>query len=428
MTYVANYHCTDLFDDIGELESAAFGRTTKVSQSTVAAMRVDADAPSSDYVQDYERLLRQQEGSEYDQDDDSDDDDEDRLAQDDFDNLLGGDDFEAANEDETDDSAFGSNGISDEELRDPSDDDDHEEMLEPGSDNDSDDEVQVLNESDLESDIDGAEGADSDLDDDVDSNQRDRMVRFAADLEQGPTGATSTSDAVATKSALPTPSKGAYVPPHLRKAMEEAASAAAASATPTPSRDAPPSDPRLRRQLMGHLNKLSSLNIGNILSSIEAIYASHPRAVVSAELTSLLLEIIAGRDNLGEQLVINYAALVAALARFIGVEFPAGVVAKSVGMLDEALERNRAAAADNNDDDDTGFEGRPGSKECENIVAFIAEMYNFQIVACVIVYDLVKQFIQGSAAASDDDRQSEAGMSELEVELLAKIIKRARMH
>lgn len=349
--------------------------------------------------QDYARLLREQADSDEESaeaeahldrstlNDDDDDDDDFGLGKDD----EYGDDLDEA--------AFGSDGISDEELRDPSDDDDHAEMMEPGSEPDSDDDDHIFDESDSE-DEDGGESEDE-----------------QGEVDSKVAGSTRSVDKEAAEAAepvfLPAPAEGAYVPPHLRKAA--AAPTAAASTPAVTSRDQPPSDPRLRRQLMGHLNKLSSLNIGAILSALESIYASHPRAVVSSELTSLLLEIVSGRDNLGEQLMVNYAALVAALARVIGVELPAGVVAKSIGMLDEAFAKHRASAGVD-DDEEQGFEGRPGSKECENIVAFISELYNFQVVACMLVYDLIKELIGG-------DRDGASGMGELEVELLAKIVK-----
>ena len=222
--------------------------------------------------------------------------------------------------------------------------------------------------------------------------------------------------AVASTSTLP-PTR--YIPPHLRKAAPTTPTISAFSPEPTPSKVAaateePPEDPRLRRQIMGLLNKLSSSNLPSILAALNEMYSTHPRALVSHTLTSLLLEIISGRDNLGEQFVITYAALVAALAMSVGVEFPAGVLAKCVAMFDRAHSKNILALSSsqgNSEEENGEFEGRPGSKECENLVAFLAELYNFSVVACVLVYDLVKLFI-------------DSGLGELEVELLVKIVKR----
>lgn len=210
------------------------------------------------------------------------------------------------------------------------------------------------------------------------------------------------------------PSGTRYVPPHLRQKQPVASTSALPDEPVTAKSELVDivEDPRLRRQIMGLLNKLSSTNIANILVSLTDIYTSHPRALVSTTLTSLLLEIISGRDNLGESFVITYAALVAAVGRGIGIEFTAGVIARAVGVFDEAHAKNVAARAGKNEGPaGSGFQGRPGSKECENIIAFLAELYNFSVVACVLVYDLVKMFI-------------DTGLEELEVELLVKVVKR----
>lgn len=214
-----------------------------------------------------------------------------------------------------------------------------------------------------------------------------------------------------TRTAEAALSTGRYVPPHLRKAAAPAVAAPPAEAAP--SLEAPPDDPRLRRQINGHLNKLSAANISAIMEALLALYSFNPRAVVSTTLTSLLLGIISDRDNLGDALVVTYAALVASLFRTIGIELPAGMLARSIELLDIALKKfadaGDAPAAGEGED---AFEGRPGSKECLNLVAFLAELYNFQVIHCGVIYDLVRLCI-------------DSGLSELHVELLSKIVKRA---
>lgn len=304
--------------------------------------------------------------------------------------------------------------MSDDELRDPSDDDDHEEMGELGSEG-SDDDEEMLNESDFEEE-DGGSGEDEESDEAEEGDDGARTVRIADDTASDMPPPPEVAPAAA---ALSAPATGRYVPPHLRKAAE-AAAAAAASSTPAPSQakalDAPPEDPRLRRQIQGHLNKLSATNMSSIVDALMLLYSTNPRAVVSTTLTSILLGIISDRDNIGEQLVITYAALVAALFRTVGIEFPAGVVARSVELFDAAMKKHVDAAhapqtAEGGLTDEDGFEGRPGSKECLNLVTFVAELYNFQVVHCGLIYDFVRMCIEG-------------GLGELEVELLSKIIKR----
>lgn len=301
-----------------------------------------------------------------------------------------GDDLEGEFDSE-DEEAFGEFGVDDDELIDPSDDDDHDEMGELGSEH-SDEEDDIMNSSDFEG---------------IDFDEEDEDGGGAMTMTFGDELAASTTPA---QEAAPS-TAGRYVPPHLRKAA--AVAAAETPAETAPSLEAPPDDPRLRRQINGHLNKLSAANISAIVDALLALYSSNPRAVVSTTLTSLLLGIISDRDNLGDALVITYAALVASLFRTIGIEFPAGVLARSVELLDIALKKF-AAAGDGAvvGEGEDAFEGRPGSKECLNLVAFIAELYNFQVVHCGVVYDLVRLCI-------------DSGLSELHVELLSKIVKRA---
>ena len=305
-------------------------------------------------------------------------------------------------DDDDDDEAFGEYGISDEELMDPSDDDDHDEMGELGSEHPDDAEMGTLNESDYD------EGGSA-------SGGGEEEPEEEAEPEGEGEAAAETASTKAAK-----PAAGSYVPPHLRK--QAAASISAKTATgenaPTPSApalEAPPEDPRLRRQINGQLNKLSTSNMSAIVDQLLSIYSSNPRAVVSTTMISLLLGIISDRDNLGDQLVVTYAALVAALFRTVGIEFPAGVVARSVELFDAAFIKHKDAIASGtstvDDYGEEGFEGRPGSKECLNLVSFIAELYNFQVVHCGLVYDFVRLLI-------------ESGLGELEVELLSRIVKR----
>ncbi|GAA5875690.1 hypothetical protein JCM8547_007042 [Rhodosporidiobolus lusitaniae] len=359
----------DLFGGMDDLEGAAFGTSKKDYTKLLRENADDLDLPS-DF--DFDELAS---GSE-----------------DDF-GLGGGEEGDSDDED-----PFGEFGVDDDELVDAGDDDDHGEMGELGSE-ESDDEEAMLDESDFE----GFPAQEGDEEDES----------GAMEMTFGGGDAAPASAAASEETAAP--AAGRYIPPHLRKA---AATAASSSANPAsaPSLDLPPEDSRLRRQINGHLNKLSSANMSAIVDALLALYSSNPRAIVSTTLTSLLLGIISDRDNLGDQLVVTYAALVASLFRTVGIEFPAGVLAKSIEMLDAALAKSAEAEKNPSTavamvDGEPDFEGRPGSKECLNLVSFLAELYNFQVIHCGVVYDLVRMCIDG-------------GLGELHVELLSKIVKR----
>ncbi|BGP41129.1 suppressor of glycerol defect [Rhodotorula kratochvilovae] len=370
----------ELFDTLGDLEGAAFGTTKK----NYAKLLATADPAELDLPSDFDPAELE--------------------------------DLSSGSDEEDDDEAFGEYGIDDDELVDPSDDDDHAEMGELGS-AESGEEEAVFDDGEEEEFGGISSGAEDDEDDEVAEEEAGpragKSVRFADDGDEAPEPAPAPAAAA--------PAAGKYVPPHLRKAAA-APPPPAAEAAPTPAPaaalDAPPDDPRLRRQLQGHLNKLSAANMGAIVDALAGLYGANPRAVVSASLTGLLLQTLADRDNLGEALVVTYAALVAALFRVVGVEFPAGVLTRATEMLDAALAKHADAAHGPHTADagvltvEEGFEGRPGSKEALNLVSFVAELYNLQVVHCALVYDLVRTLVSG-------------GMGELEVELLSRIVKRS---
>ena len=306
----------DLFSGLGDLEEAAFGSSSK-ARASLDYLESPSDCSRT---QDYGKLASKGDDS-------------------------GSDENSGDDSDEQSDEY----GIDDYELIDPSDDDDHAEMYEMGSDDEGDGGMEMTFGGDddfgLGDDDESDDGEElSDLQGESESGDEeaptsDRKVRFAADDAEPPATA---------PTPAPAPAAGRYVPPHLRAA---AASATAATPTPPSAPEAPTIDPRLRRQINGHLNKLSSSNMPAILAALEALYATNPRAIVSATLTSLLVDNISGRDNLGELLVITYAALVAAVSRSVGIEFPAGVIAKTVMTFDDAREKNEKARSAGGEED-----------------------------------------------------------------------------
>lgn len=61
-----------------------------------------------------------------------------------------------------------------------------------------------------------------------------------------------------------------------------------------------------------------------------------------------------------------------------------------------------ASAAITDDRDETK------GKECSNLIVLLSELYNFQVVSCALVYDIIRGLLDGE-------------LSEFKVELLLKI-------
>lgn len=51
-------------------------------------------------------------------------------------------------------------------------------------------------------------------------------------------------------------------------------------------------------------------------------------------------------------------------------------------------------------------------KECSNLLILLSELYNFQVISCVLVYDIVRSLLDGD-------------LSETDVELLLKLLRSA---
>lgn len=197
----------------------------------------------------------------------------------------------------------------------------------------------------------------------------------------------------ATANAAAVPTK--YVPPALRRAQEAAAAKADIS------------NPVLRRQLMGLLNRLSPTSFPMLIfkegdsSSLNHIYLSHPRAIVSKLLVEIIPEIVSAQgDGIGETQIVVLSALVKAISSGLlggmavsgGIEFGATLVDHLIREMDRKDH---------------------SKKERSNLIHFLAMLYNMQVVACTLLYDMIREFIEG-------------GLSEDNVEALVKIVRGKR--
>lgn len=55
-------------------------------------------------------------------------------------------------------------------------------------------------------------------------------------------------------------------------------------------------------------------------------------------------------------------------------------------------------------------EGEILGKECSNLIVLLSELYNFQVISCVLVHDIIRGLLEGD-------------LTEFKVELLLKITK-----
>ncbi|KAJ9099690.1 hypothetical protein QFC20_005622 [Naganishia adeliensis] len=165
-----------------------------------------------------------------------------------------------------------------------------------------------------------------------------------------------------------------YIPPHLRNLIPK---------TDEPKVEKTVEQIKLERKLQGLLNKLSEANIESILNEIEALYRDHSRNSVTSTITDLVINLISDRANLLDSFVILYATLLAALYKVKGLEFGAHVIQTLVLKYNALVNQLHGTAQ----------EEEQAGKQPLNMLTLIAELYNFQVISCRLIYDLIRGFI-----------------------------------
>ncbi|CAE6408546.1 unnamed protein product [Rhizoctonia solani] len=165
-----------------------------------------------------------------------------------------------------------------------------------------------------------------------------------------------------------------------------------------------PEQIKLARQIKGLLNRLSEQNIEGIIGEVEALYRSNPRNDVTQALTNIILDSVSSSANLLDTFVILHAAFVAAIHKIIGIEFAAFFIENTVSSYEKHWTNLRSNQSQNPD------EPTVGSKESSNLLVLLSELYNFQVISCVLIYDLIRALLNSE-------------FSEFDVELLLKVVK-----
>ncbi|XP_037374765.1 nucleolar MIF4G domain-containing protein 1 [Talpa occidentalis] len=130
---------------------------------------------------------------------------------------------------------------------------------------------------------------------------------------------------------------------------------------------------RLRRRVKGLINRLSEPNMASISGQLEELYMAHSRKDMSDTLTAALLSACAPDTAMPGRLVMEHVLLLSVLHHTVGVEVGAH-------FLEAVVRRFDAIYAG----------GGPG-KECENLLAIVAHLYNFRVVQARLVFDVLRK-------------------------------------
>lgn len=156
---------------------------------------------------------------------------------------------------------------------------------------------------------------------------------------------------------------------------------------------------RIRRQAQGLINRLTESNLVAILGDIEKLYREHPRQHVTSVLVDLVLVHICEPTSLPDTLLILHAGFATAVYKVIGSDVGAQ-------LIQQAVERFRGYYAEVSSD-----ASREVSKQTSNLITFLAQAYNFQLIGCNLIFDYVRFLLDH--------------LSELNAELLLRIVRMA---
>ncbi|KAM6970813.1 nucleolar MIF4G domain-containing protein 1 [Tautogolabrus adspersus] len=274
---------------------------------------------------------------------DNDDDDDMDLAKENFEKL---DDEEnesqLSNEEESGDEMASEAG--DEDSGSLDDENEEEEEMEEEEEDDDDDEQA---EEEMEDDLEESDAADSDNDNEGEPEE-----------EEGTTDVTTTdskSETVQVNAAA-----GKYVPPHLRSTGDDKRKAELE---------------KLKRNVKGLVNRLSEPNMASISGQLEELYMSCSRKDMNDTLTEVLLAACVTPSLMADRLLMEHVLLVSILHHTVGLEVGAHFLETVVRKFDEA------------------YKNPAESKECDNLVAIVGHLYNFQVVHSVLIFDILKLLV-----------------------------------
>jgi nucleolar MIF4G domain-containing protein 1 len=149
---------------------------------------------------------------------------------------------------------------------------------------------------------------------------------------------------------------------------------------------------------------MSEQNMSTVLDDMEQVYRNHRRHDVTSTLTTLMIDGISAHAMLLDSFVVLHAAFISSLHRLIGVEFAAFVVQNVVSAYERHLRDYES------DVSDVTTRPEEGGKECSNLIVLLSELYNFQVISCILLYDIIKDLLGKT-------------LSEFRVELLLKILR-----
>ncbi|KAM3860518.1 nucleolar MIF4G domain-containing protein 1 [Diretmus argenteus] len=153
---------------------------------------------------------------------------------------------------------------------------------------------------------------------------------------------------------------GKYVPPHLRDTGDDKRKAELE---------------KLKRNVKGLVNRLSEPNMASISGQLEDLYMSSSRKDMNDTLTEVLLAACVTPSLMPDRLLMEHVLLVSILHHAVGLEVGAHFLETVVRRFHEM------------------YKSAGEGKECDNLVAIVAHLYNFQVVHALLIFDILKLLV-----------------------------------
>ncbi|NXV41919.1 NOM1 protein, partial [Uria aalge] len=132
---------------------------------------------------------------------------------------------------------------------------------------------------------------------------------------------------------------------------------------------------RLKKMVNGLINRLSEPNLPSISGQMEDLYMANSRKDMNETLTDILMNACVTAVAMPSRLMMEHVLLVSILHHNVGVEVGAHFLEAVVKKFDEICKSDA--------------EG----KECENLLALIAHLYNFHVIHSLLIFDILKKLV-----------------------------------
>lgn len=123
------------------------------------------------------------------------------------------------------------------------------------------------------------------------------------------------------------------------------------------------------------MNRLSEPNMANISGQLEEMYMNRSRKDMNDTLTEVLLAACVTTALMPDRLLMEHVLLLSVLHHAVGLEVGAHFLETVVRKFDAV------------------YKNPTEGKECDNLVAIVAHLYNFQVVHSLLIFDILKLLI-----------------------------------